>query len=62
MGAEDFAYFCQRWAGAMVGLGCHDPAKGFEFGLHSPHFDMDEKVLDVGVRLMANALVRFNQT
>jgi amidohydrolase len=59
MGAEDFAYFCQKWAGAMVGLGCHDSAKGFEFGLHSPHFDMDERVLDVGVQLMANALVRF---
>jgi amidohydrolase len=59
MGAEDFAYFCQKWPGAMVGLGCHDPSKGFEFGLHSPHFDMDESVLDVGVRLMSHALVQF---
>ena len=59
MGAEDFAYFCQKWPGAMFGLGCHDPSKGFEFPLHSPHFDMDESVLDVGVRLFAHALVRF---
>jgi metal-dependent amidase/aminoacylase/carboxypeptidase family protein len=27
--------------------------------LHSPHFDMDERVLDVGVRLFEHALVRF---
>jgi amidohydrolase len=59
MGAEDFSYFCQKWPGAMFGLGCHDPAKGFQFPLHSPHFDMDERVLDVGVRLFGHALVRF---
>jgi amidohydrolase len=59
MGAEDFSYFCQKWPGAMVGLGCHDPAKGFQFPLHSPHFDMDERVLDVGVRLFEKALVGF---
>jgi len=59
MGAEDFAYFCQKWPGAMAGLGCHDPARGIEFGLHSPHFDMDERVLDVGVRLMSHALIQY---
>jgi amidohydrolase len=59
MGAEDFSYFCQKWPGAMVGLGCHDPAKGFQFPLHSTHFDMDERVLDVGVRLFEHALVGF---
>jgi amidohydrolase len=59
MGAEDFSYFCQKWPGAMVGLGCHDPAKGFQFALHSPHFDMDERVLDVGVQLMGTALIQF---
>jgi amidohydrolase len=59
MGAEDFAYFCQKWPGAMVGLGCHDPARGFEFALHSPHFEMDERVLDVGVQLMGHALIQY---
>ena len=43
----------------MTGLGCHDPAKGFEFGLHSPHFNMDERVLDVGVRLMGHTLLQY---
>jgi amidohydrolase len=59
MGAEDYSYFCQQWPGVMVGLGCHDPAKGFQFPLHSPYFDMDERVLDAGVRLFGNALVRY---
>jgi len=59
MGAEDFAFFCQKWPGAMAGLGCHDPARGFEFGLHSPNFEMDERVLDVGVRLMSHALIQY---
>jgi amidohydrolase len=59
MGAEDFSYFCQKWPGVMLGLGCHDPAKGFQFPLHSPRFDMDERVLDVGVRLFGHALVRY---
>jgi amidohydrolase len=59
MGAEDFAYFCQKWPGAMAGLGCHDPAKGFQYALHSPHFNMDERVLDVGVRLMGHALIQY---
>jgi amidohydrolase len=59
MGAEDYSYFCQKWPGVMVGLGCHDPAKGFQFPLHSPYFDMDEGVLDAGVRLFGNAIVRF---
>ena len=59
MGAEDFSYFCQKWPGAMFGLGCHDPAEGFQFPLHSSRFDMDERVLDIGVRLFGHALVRF---
>jgi amidohydrolase len=59
MGAEDFSFFCQKWAGAMVGFGCHDPQKGFEFALHSPFFDMDERVLDVSVNLMGQTLIEF---
>ncbi len=59
MGAEDFAYFCQKWGGVMVGLGCHDPRKGLQYGLHSPYFDIDEKVLDVGTRLFGQVLMRY---
>lgn len=62
MGGEDFAYFCEKWPGVMIGLGCHDPAKGFQFALHSPHFEMDERVLDVGVQLFGHALVQCLET
>jgi metal-dependent amidase/aminoacylase/carboxypeptidase family protein len=59
MGAEDFSYFCQKWSGAMVGLGCHYPVQGFQFALHSPQFEMDENVLDVEVQLMGYALIQY---
>ncbi len=59
MGAEDFSYFCQKWPGAMFGLGCHDPEEGFKYPLHSSYFEMDERVLDVAVLLFEHALVRF---
>jgi amidohydrolase len=58
MGAEDFAYFSQKWGGVMVGLGCHDPLKGLQHGLHSCHFDIDESVLEVGTRLFARVLTQ----
>ena len=56
MGAEDFAYFLERYPGVLVRLGCHDPQKGYTHGLHSPHFDFDERTLDVGVRLFTHLL------
>ncbi len=59
MGAEDFAYFCQKWGGVMVGIGCHDPSKGFQHGLHSPYFDLDERVLDVGTRFFGYVLTQY---
>jgi amidohydrolase len=59
MGAEDFAYFCRKWGGVMVGIGCHDPDKGFQHSLHSPYFDLDEKVLEVGTLLFGSVLTEY---
>ncbi|MCK8601264.1 M20 metallopeptidase family protein [Desulfoferrobacter suflitae] len=56
MGAEDFAYFLQKYPGVLIRLGCHDPQLGYQYGLHSPRFDFDERALDVGVRLFARFL------
>ncbi len=61
MGSEDFAYFLQRVPGALIRLGCHDPRKGFSHGLHSPYFDFDETVLEVGVILFSNLLTRWSR-
>lgn len=43
----------------MVGLGCHDPKKGFEHSLHSPYFDLDERVLEVGTLLFGSVLTKY---
>ena len=59
MGAEDFGYFSERWQGMMLQLGCHDPAKGFQYGLHSPYFDMDERALATGTQVFAHVLTDF---
>ena len=61
MGSEDFAFFCHRWPCVIVALGCHDAEKGFQHGLHSPHFDIDEGVLDVGTLLFGQILARYTQ-
>lgn len=62
MGAEDFAYFLERYPGVLVRLGCRHPDKGFEYGLHSPHFDMDERALDVGVTLFTHLLQHMTES
>ncbi len=59
LGSEDFSYFCDRWGGVMVNLGCHNPQEEFEYGLHSPHFDIDEAVLDVGTCLFSHGLIQY---
>ena len=60
MGAEDFAFFLHRYPGLLIRLGCHDPAVGYRHGLHSPHFDFDERALDVGVQLFGHLLTAFD--
>jgi amidohydrolase len=59
MGAEDFAYFLERYPGALIRLGCSPPEAPGMAGLHSPHFDFDENALDVGVMLFTRLLVGF---
>jgi amidohydrolase len=59
MGSEDFAFFLKKFPGILIRVGCSDPEKGFTHGLHSPHFDLDERVLDVGVRLFTHLLTSY---
>ena len=61
MGAEDFAFFLQKYPGAMIRLGCHDPQAGYRYGLHSPHFDFDERALDIGVQLFVKFLTAWGR-
>ncbi len=50
MGGEDFAYYLQRVPGAFALLGIGD---GHPHPHHSARFDIDERVLPLGVRLLA---------
>jgi amidohydrolase len=59
MGAEDFAYFTQARPGAMIRLGCANHGKNIVHPLHSPRFDMDEKVLDIGVVIFYEAVRQY---
>ena len=59
MGAEDFAYFTKARPGAMIRLGCANKAEGVVHPLHSPRFDIDEKVLDIGVAIFYEAVRQY---
>jgi amidohydrolase len=58
-GAEDFAYFSMACPSAIMRLGCSNESKGIVSPLHSPHFDIDETVLEIGVHIFVKAIVTF---
>jgi amidohydrolase len=53
MGADDFAYYQREVPGVLFRLGTGNPAKGTEFPLHHPRFDVDEDALPIGAGLFA---------
>ena len=57
LGAEDFGYFSRMRPGAMISIGCG--TESVNAPLHSPHFDMDEKALEIGVTVFSEAVKRF---
>ncbi|MFC1578404.1 M20 family metallopeptidase [Thermodesulfobacteriota bacterium] len=59
MGSEDFAYFTEERPSAIMRLGCANSQKGLQRSLHSPYFDIDEQVLEVGVAIFTEAITRF---
>ena len=54
-GAEDFSFFAQEAPGLFVFLGGRDPAlpEAQAPGHHTPEFQIDDRGLDLGVRVMA---------
>ena len=60
MGAEDFAYMCQKAPGAMFLLGAALP-DGIERAHHTNIFDIDENVLPLGAAVLAETARRFLQ-
>jgi amidohydrolase len=59
MGSEDFSYFTLERPSAIMRLGCSNSQKGLARSLHSPYFDIDEQVLEVGVAIFTEAVARF---
>ena len=58
LGGEDFAWYLDDVPGAMARLGVRDPADtGPYLDLHQPTFDIDERALAVGVRLLTHVAV-----
>jgi len=58
-GAEDFAFFAMARPSAMMMLGCRNEEKGIIHPLHSACFDLDERVLDVGVKIFTKAVCQY---
>jgi amidohydrolase len=61
-GGDDFAWYLRQVPGTYVRLGTHDPADpGPRLDLHAGHFDVDERAIAIGVRLLvAGAWRRLN--
>jgi amidohydrolase len=54
MGGDSFAWYTEQVPGTYVRLGTHDPASGAERqDLHSATFDVDERAIAIGARLLA---------
>ncbi len=53
LGGEDFAWYLESIPGALVRLGTRKPGSGDDFDIHQPTFDVDERAIGVGIRLMA---------
>ncbi|MFQ3574815.1 MAG: M20 family metallopeptidase [Cytophagales bacterium] len=53
MAAEDFAYYTQKANACFYRLGVRNESKNIVSGVHTPTFDIDEDVLEIGSSLMA---------
>ena len=53
MGGDSFAWYLEKVPGAYARLGVHDPASAQRVALHAGTFDVDERCIGYGVRLLA---------
>ncbi|MGH3889270.1 MAG: amidohydrolase [Pseudonocardiaceae bacterium] len=52
-GGEDFAWYLQHIPGALFRLGVRPPGSETQVDLHSGQFDVDERAIDVGVKMFS---------
>lgn len=60
MGSEDFAAYLTHVPGAMFRLGCA-VHQGQVPGLHTPVFDVDERCLAIGAKILARAVIEWSK-
>jgi amidohydrolase len=53
MGSEDFGYYSQIIPGCFYRLGTGNKEKGITAGVHTPHFNIDEDAIEIGIGMMA---------
>ena len=53
LGGEDFAWYLESIPGALARLGTRAPGSAADFDIHQSVFDVDERAIGYGVRLMA---------
>lgn len=58
MAAEDFAYYSQVTDACFYRLGTGNAAKGTNYSVHHPNFDVDEDALKISTGLMAYIALR----
>ncbi len=54
MGGEDFSFYLEEVPGAMIRLGVGVPGQRTPFDLHQSAFDVDERAIGYGVRVMTH--------
>lgn len=59
MGSEDFSYFLQKVPGTYFFTGSANEDKGFIYPYHHPKFDIDEKALLNGAKVMTAAALDY---
>ena len=53
LGGEDFAWYLESIPGSMARLGTRGPGLADDFDIHQPSFDVDERAIGVGIRLLS---------
>jgi len=53
MGAEDFGFYSQLIPGCFFRLGVRNESKGIIHNVHTPHFNIDESAIEIGMGIMA---------
>jgi amidohydrolase len=53
LGGEDFAWYLESIPGSLFRLGTRRPGSADDFDIHQPLFDVDERCIGVGIKVMA---------